>query len=579
VTNVHGTDGLLTLNAVDFDGDGLVDVVLCTRNGGCLRYDISKTFQVEEKVTLAEATDVRVVQSVAIGDVDGANGLDLVVACHGLAATPTTVAVFLNNGFSEDLTMTTLSDAVGEVVAQAVVLYDFDGDTDLDVVVGDSGDGLDGELLSFVNLGGHGTFANFADSPVTIASAATEAAASGIQTIVVGDLGGSSQSLVTGTSISNDVAWWNADTLAVAGSRSFQANANGKIWDVIVVDGNIVVATDDVVYFENACSPSNATDPSFTPTPTPTQDTPNRSGSKKKSNNNKTSCNSWCVRLALTLGIGGTLAIALLVGTIAALCAVNFPKKESDGQAPVPATEPVVEDDGAATDNTPTSATEESSKKAHEIFIDLLIFGYDLLTGLAFARAYLLISGCVIALINTRVLLSIFAVLNVVVFLATGWGFARNAFLVEPNARNANGKTLQGAEKNGWIFIGGYGHPVLDDRLDWKVNSAAKPGRHGGLYDTVALRIRAAVASGVQLVFLLAYGVVVGLHFPQLRFYEFLLHIITLAVNFFAAFRGFLIIIIRTPAPNQANHRAQAAGAQTDEARVHADEESENEGL
>ncbi|MDF1801067.1 MAG: VCBS repeat-containing protein [Planctomycetota bacterium] len=141
------SDGASSVQAVDVDGDGDLDLAVAEEFGN----RVSILFQTSPGVfsapmaagpALAGATQVRA------GDLDGDGDMDLVAAVVGAGS----VTWLENLGTGTAWTAHDL--AVGVSEPRGLELADLDGDGDLDVLAAAKGDG---QLLRFDNLGG-GTF-------------------------------------------------------------------------------------------------------------------------------------------------------------------------------------------------------------------------------------------------------------------------------------------------------------------------------------------------------------------------------------------------------------------------------------
>ena len=510
--------GWITLDVVDFDRDGVVDAILCSR--GCWRYPISLPATTSPpEIPLAEESNIHNVQSVAIGDVNKDGLLDLIVVAQGNNQDNilTKVAVFFNNGFSEDLPMTALDTSLSSPAA--VALLDYDADSDLDIIVGDPGGDPPEGLVVFENLS-HGTF----DTGVTLVSG-TIWEARGILAMAVGDIGStqSPQTLITGTGDTHTLAWWDRDLLDAVGSRDVGDDQEGKIWDVSIADVNndgcrdIIFATEELLaYFESTCPNATTTSPttlseatsapaSAPPSPVSTvpptmvpAPPPSSSSSKKKKKS--TTCG-----ICAPLGTGIALAALLLFLTVVALChvrprikinrIVGAPEAENDAEAKA-----VDDNDAEANDVDITELKKDAFRLGlHLVFrvlgscsVILSFVASWLLHGFQDFRPGLILSYLVLLF-----------------FLE--WIFAVFAFYKANHVRHASGDELvYRSHQLAWIFIDGFGHNLLNDNLMWGDNAVKKKkNKNGGLYADCELRVFATLVSLLKIILIILVPVVV----------------------------------------------------------------------
>ena len=154
-------DGPVSVAVGDFDGDDVLDLAVANVNSNIVSILLG-----DGDGTFTEAADSPVTVgvaplSVAVGDFDGDDVLDLAVAnAFSLASN---VSILLGDG---DGTFTEAADSpvtVG-VAPRSVAVGDFDGDDVLDLAVANQ----DSSNVSILLGDGDGTFTEAADSPVTV---------------------------------------------------------------------------------------------------------------------------------------------------------------------------------------------------------------------------------------------------------------------------------------------------------------------------------------------------------------------------------------------------------------------------
>jgi hypothetical protein len=138
---VTGTDitadagATYALSLGDVDGDGHLDVVVGNWNQANRLYLNNGTLSPFAGVTGTDITaDAHAVTSIALGDVDGDGDLDVVTGNSGEAN-----RLYLNNGTADPFSGVTGTDITADAhTTQAIALGDVDGDGDPDVVAGNS---------------------------------------------------------------------------------------------------------------------------------------------------------------------------------------------------------------------------------------------------------------------------------------------------------------------------------------------------------------------------------------------------------------------------------------------------------
>lgn len=146
-TNITASAAALDVTSVDITGDGIIDLV--TRTGSPLGDIVAYPGTAPGVFGAAQTLVSGLGENIAIGDFDGDGNPD--IAASRIDANESPIGVVLGNG---DGTFGAVI-AIGPVAddATTLVLGDFDGDTNLDIV------GVSGQLIRFYSNQGGGTFA------------------------------------------------------------------------------------------------------------------------------------------------------------------------------------------------------------------------------------------------------------------------------------------------------------------------------------------------------------------------------------------------------------------------------------
>ena len=175
----------------DVNGDGDLDIVVANASAQGNRVyinDINDDGGIGVFTDSGQSLGTNDSQSIMLGNVDGVNGLDIVVANGGTQPNQ----VYLNNGSGSFAN----GQSLGSNDSQSIVLGDVNGDGDLDIVVANaSGEGNQVYINDINNDGSVGVFTDSGQSLGTNDS----------QSIVLGDVDGDADldMLLANTGVSN----------------------------------------------------------------------------------------------------------------------------------------------------------------------------------------------------------------------------------------------------------------------------------------------------------------------------------------------------------------------------------------
>lgn len=145
----------------DVDGDNDIDVFITGRSG--TNAPITKLYKNDGEGNFIDTLDdtFEVVRggSIALGDIDGDQDLDFILTGSGKAGRPTS-KIYINNGIG--IYMEEASPFI-EVQLSSIDLKDIDGDNDLDVLI--SGSSANGRVAKLYFNDGDGNFVERMDTP------------------------------------------------------------------------------------------------------------------------------------------------------------------------------------------------------------------------------------------------------------------------------------------------------------------------------------------------------------------------------------------------------------------------------